>query len=69
MATVIFKWNPAFSSYEMLSFLRDLFNYKSDPDYVKFDWSVWDYDKITDGDEFYWVKVGLGQTGIVGMAK
>lgn len=69
MATVIFKWNPAFSSYEMLSFLRDLFNYKSDPDYVKFDWSVWDYDKITDGDEFYWVKVGLGQTGIVGHGK
>lgn len=64
MATVIFKWNPAFSSYTMRAFLNDLWYCKDgDEDY---DWSVWDYDKIKEDDEFYWVKVGLGQTGIVG---
>lgn len=67
MSTVIFKWNPAFSSYTMMSFLRDLSYCKDeDAEYVRFNWSVWDYDKIGEGDEFYWVKVGLGQTGIVG---
>lgn len=67
MATVIFKWNPAFSSYTMKSFLIDLSYCKRDGlEYMDFDWSVWDYDKIHDGDEFYWVKVGYGQTGIVG---
>lgn len=64
MATVIFKWNPAFSSYSMKAFLTDLVNCKND--YMNYDWSVWDYDRINEGDEFYWVKVGLGQTGIVG---
>lgn len=67
MATVIFKWNPAFSSYAMKSFLIDLSYCKNDGnDYMDFNWSVWDYDKIHKDDEFYWVKVGLGQTGIVG---
>lgn len=65
MATVIFKWNPAFSSYTMKAFLIDL-SYCKDDDYMNYNWSVWDYDKIHEGDEFYWIKVGLGQTGIVG---
>lgn len=67
MATVIFKWNPAFSSYTMQGFLGDLTYVKRNgTENGDFDWSVWDYDKIHDGDEFYWVKVGLGQTGILG---
>lgn len=70
MATIIFKWNPAISSYTMKSFLIDLSYCKSDDmDYMDFNWSVWDYDKIHEGDEFYWIKVGLGQIGIVGHGK
>lgn len=67
MATVILKWNPAFSSYSMKSFLIDLSYCKEDGnDCVGYNWSVRDYDRIHEGDEFYWVKVGFGQTGIVG---
>ncbi len=67
MATVIFKWNPAFSSYSMKSFLVELSYCKEgDGEYVRFNWSVRDHDRINEGDEFYWVKVGFGQTGIVG---
>ncbi|MDD6228427.1 MAG: hypothetical protein PUA94_05290 [Bacteroidales bacterium] len=67
MATVIFKWNPSFSSYTMNRFLIDLSYCKTDGnDYMDFNWSVWDYDKIHDEDELYWIKVGLGQIGIVG---
>ena len=58
--TVIFKWNPAISSYSMLEFLDDI-RLKIDDG----DWSVHDYNKIQDGDRFYMLKVGKGQTGIV----
>ena len=65
MATVILKWNPNFSSYSMYHFLYDVINtnYGVTDD---FDWSVWDYEKIHEGDKFYWVKLGYGQIGIVG---
>lgn len=66
MSTVIFKWNPAFSSYSMYRFLDDLtFCMANGADDADFNWSVWHHDKIHTVDEFYMVKVGLGQTGIV----
>lgn len=64
MKTVIFKWNPSFSSYTMRQFLSDLeFCNESAPD--DFDWSVWDYEQIHEGDRYYWDKLGYGATGIV----
>ena len=65
MKTVILKWNPAFSSYNMHHYLSDLIDMVTGytPDY---NWSVWDHDLIHEGDRFFWVKVGMyGQTGIV----
>lgn len=68
--TVILKWNPAFSSYKMNNFLNDLVECKRyDLEYANFDWSVHDHEQIHEGDTFYWVKVGYGQTGIVGHGK
>lgn len=58
--TVIFKWNPAISSYSMLEFLDDIRRKINNGD-----WSVHDYEKINAGDRFYMLKVGKGQTGIV----
>jgi hypothetical protein len=65
MNTVIFKWNPNFSSYTMSHYLEDITdcNCGCSPD---FDWSVWDYEKIHKGDRFYWLKLGNGGVGIVG---
>lgn len=66
MSTVVFKWNPSFSSYTSSRFLKDLFNAShSEADDRTSNWSVWDYDKVKDGDTFYMLKVGYGQTGIV----
>ena len=66
MKTVIFKWNPAFSSYSMMHYLYDL-HHLLEYDEFDYNWSVWDYARIHEGDRFYWVKVGMyGQTGIVG---
>ena len=64
MNTVILKWNPAFSSYEMWRYLLDLRG-AIKTGTCEFNWSVWDFDKIHAGDRFYWVKLGYGQTGIV----
>jgi hypothetical protein len=65
MNTVIFKWNPSFSSYSMSQYLYDLIsanqNIADD-----FNWSVWDYEKIHEGDRYYWLKLGKGAVGIVG---
>jgi hypothetical protein len=65
MATVIFKWNPSFSSYSMAHYLYDIIN-ANNGETDDFDWSVWDHDKIHDGDQYYWLKLGFGQVGIVG---
>ena len=67
MKTVIFKWNPAFSSYSMLHYLHDMWRMRNsegtDSDY---NWSTWDWREIHEGDRFYMVKVGMyGQTGIL----
>ncbi len=61
---VIFKWNPAISSFSMHSFLDDIL-------YEDFrgDWSVRDYELIHKGDICYMLKVGKGQTGIVMQGK
>lgn len=65
MKTVILKWNPAFSSYSMEQYLAEMREAREG--YFNFNWSVWNHDQIHEGDRFYWVKLGYGQTGIVGM--
>ena len=57
---VIFKWNPAISSYTMLDFLIAI-----DRKETEGNWSVWDYDRIKKGDHCFLLKVGCGMTGIV----
>ncbi|MEE0979755.1 MAG: hypothetical protein UH625_10180 [Muribaculaceae bacterium] len=66
MSTVILKWNPGFSSYTMIRFLKDLEKCTiGERDDVGMNWSVWDFDQVHEGDIFYMLKVGYGQTGIV----
>lgn len=67
--SVILKWNPSFSSFQMSGFLglmQGFVNEYSDEKPDNMNWSVWDYDKISVCDRVYWVKVGYGQIGIVG---
>ena len=64
MSSVVLKWNPAFSSYSMLSYLYDLYNLNKQ-EISSFNWSVWDYEKIHAGDRYFWVKLGYGAVGIV----
>ena len=70
MKTVIFKWNPAFSSYSMLHYLHDMYRLRQNNNDCDYNWSVWDHDQIHEGDRFFWVKVGMyDQTGIVASGK
>lgn len=69
MATVIFKWNPAFSDFDMSDFLTSITDAKFsgfDEDDCDSSWAVWDYERVHKGDRYFMVKVGFGQTGIVG---
>lgn len=62
MATFILKWNPAISSFTSEDFA--LFR-KQLPRNRDLNWSVWDYKKVKEGDDFYLLKVGEGANGIV----
>ncbi len=69
MKTVILKWNPAFSSYSMMHYLEDMYRLREE-DNFDYNWSVWDWREIHEGDRFFMVKVGMyGQTGIVSSCK
>ena len=65
MKTVILKWNPAISSYQMVKYLQELKEMVVEEVSYDCDWSVWDYDKIHAGDRCYLVKLGVGQVGVV----
>ena len=58
--TVILKWNPAVSSYNLIRFLDDIAQ-----EVHESDWSIWEHERVRSGDTFYMLKVGNGQTGIV----
>lgn len=63
---VILKWNPSFSSYEMWRYLVDLKqSIMTNGVDVDFDWSVFEHEKIHEGDRIFWVKLGYGQCGVV----
>ena len=66
MSVVILKWNPSFSSYTMARFLNDLEKCAlANNGNVDMNWSIWDADKVKEGDICFLLKVGYGQTGIV----
>lgn len=61
MKTFILEWRPSISSYKMQDFIGDL-EYL---EYGDFNWSVWDWEKARSGDNFYLIKCGEDETGIV----
>ncbi|MCM1225272.1 MAG: hypothetical protein NC548_63565 [Lachnospiraceae bacterium] len=66
MNIVILKWNPSFSSYTMTRFLNDLEKCAlANKDDADMNWSIWNYEHAHEGDAFFMLKVGYGQTGIV----
>lgn len=62
--TIILMWNPAISSYKMEAFEEEL-DFLDDDWYTDFNWSIHEHDKAEDGDRFYMIRCGQGNTGIV----
>ena len=54
-------WNPDISNWKMNDFELLLCHFP----YVKFCWAIYDYKKVDDGDRFFLVRCGEGETGIV----
>jgi len=64
MATAVLLWNPEISNFKTKDFKKLVRNfYKS----YKFNWEVWEHEKVHVDDRFIWVMCGEGKTGVVGM--
>lgn len=61
--TFIMRWNPEISSHKIRDFEEGMECFL-DRDFY-YDWSIWDYEKVSIGDRFYMVTVGNQQNGIV----
>lgn len=60
--TFILRWNPAISSFKMEHYRDAISKY---PEGWCCNWSVYEYEKAQEGDFFYMVRVGEGNTGVV----
>ncbi len=60
MKTFILMWNPAISSFK-----KEEFDKMIPAEWFELNWSVWDWKAAEDGDRFFMVRVGEGNTGIV----
>ncbi len=60
MNTFILFWNPAISSWK----LEDNQRYIKEQGPYGLNWSVWEHGKACDGDRFFMVRCGEGNTGI-----
>ncbi len=61
MKTFILMWNPAISSFKKEEFNEMI----SADEYPELNWAVWDWKEAEEGDRFFMVRVGEGNTGIV----
>jgi len=61
--TFIMRWNPEISSHKIRDFEEGM-ECLLDRDFY-YDWSIWDYEKVSIGDRFYMITVGEQQNGIV----
>ena len=61
MNTFIMMWNPAISNWKMEDFESTLCHF----DDAEFSWAIYDYKKVKEGDRFFLVRCGEGNTGIV----
>ena len=60
--TYLLRWNPAISSFKMEAYKSALSEY---PDGFGMDWSIHEWEEAKKGDQYYMLRVGEGNTGIV----
>ena len=64
MSIVVIKWNPAISSYT-LGRSDDGFEEAREYRNYEMNWSFWEHEKVHEGDRFFMLRVGEGNTGVV----
>lgn len=62
--TFLLRWNPAISSYTMKRLDEDIEEWADGYWPHDFDWSVYEWERAKEGDKFFMVRVGEGNTGI-----
>ncbi len=63
MKTFILMWNPAISSFTNARFVNLVQG--DEEELYDMNWSVWEHEKLQEGDRFFMVRVKDGVTGIV----
>lgn len=62
--TFLLRWNPAISSYTMKRLDEDIEEWAEGFWSDDFDWNVYEWERAKEGDKFFLVRVGEGNTGI-----
>lgn len=69
MNTFILRWNPNISSYKMETHL-DIISHAREMEFPnQFDWSVYEWQKVKDGDMVIMLQVGTDNDGIAMIGK
>lgn len=69
MNTFILRWNPNISSYKMETHLELISHVREMEFPDKFDWSVYEWQKVKDGDMVVLLQVGTDNDGIAMIGK
>ncbi len=60
--TYLLRWNPAISSFTLDNYIKAVDDYDGEFD---MNWSIYEYENAYEGDRYYMIRVGEGETGIV----
>ncbi len=60
--TYLLRWNPAISSSKLDDYRDAVIRFNR---YFRYDWSIYEYEEAQEGDRYYMVRVGQGNTGIL----
>ncbi len=69
MNTFILRWNPNISSYKMETHLEIISHVRNMEFPTQFDWSVYEWQKVKDGDMVVLLQVGTENDGIAMIGK
>ncbi len=60
--TYLMRWNPAISSFKLDEYRNAVVEYDGE---FYMNWSIYEYEEAQEGDVYYMLRVGEGNTGIV----
>ncbi len=60
--TYLLRWNPGISSFKLDDYIKGVVDYEG---WFAMNWSIYEYEDAHEGDRYYMLRTGEGNTGIV----